>query len=50
MLESPEIVHFQEGMNVPESDVWLRQKGDYKGTFITLKMLQIIVNEMQYTF
>ena len=38
-------------MNEPESDVSLSQKGENKGTFITLKMLQTIVNnEMQDTF
>ena len=38
-----EIVHFQEYMNEPESDVWLSQKGENKGTFIALRMLQTIV-------
>ena len=39
-----EIVHFQEYMNEPESDVStvsLSQKDENKGTFITLKMLLI---------
>ena len=37
----PEIVHFQEYMNEPESDVWKSQKGEIsenKGTFIALRM------------
>ena len=47
---------YQEDLNTiftkePESDVWLSQKGENKGTFIALKMLQTIVNnEMQDTF
>ena len=46
-----EIVHFQENINEPEYDVWLNQKGENKGTFIALRMLQTIVNnEMQDTF
>ena len=49
-----EIVHFQEYMNEPESDVWMSQKGEIcenKGTFIALRMFQTIVNnEMQDTF
>ena len=46
-----EIFHFQEYMNEPESDVWLSKKGENKGTFIALKILQSIVNnEMQDKF
>ena len=52
-----EIVHFQEYMNEPESDVWLSQKSEIceskacKGTSIALRMFQAIVNnEMQDTF
>ena len=46
-----EIVHFQEYINEPESDVWSSQKGENKGTFIALRILQSVVNnEMQDTF
>ena len=46
-----EIVHFQEYMNELESDMWQSEKGENKGTFIGLRMLQTIVNnEMQSTF
>ena len=46
-----EILHFQEYINEPESDVWLSKKGENKGTFIALRMLQSIVdNEMRDTF
>src|SRR5277367_1458944 len=49
-----EIVHFQEYMNEPESDVWISQKGEIcenEGTFIALRMFQTIVNnELQDTF
>ena len=46
-----EIVHFQEYMNEPESAMLQSEKGENKGTFIALRMLQTIVNnEMQSTF
>ena len=35
-----EIDHFQEYINEPKSDVWLNQKGENKGIFIALRMLQ----------
>jgi len=38
-------------MNELESDVWLSQKGENKGTFVALRMLQTIVNnEMHGSF
>ena len=46
-----EIVHFQEYMKEPESDMLLSKKVENKGAFITWRMLQSIVNnEMQDTF
>ena len=39
-----EIVHFQENMNEPESDMQQSEKGENKGTYIALRMLQTIVN------
>ena len=46
-----EIVHFQEYMNDPVSDMQQSEKGENKGTFIALRMLQTFVNnEMQSTF
>ena len=46
-----EIVHFQEYLNEPESYMRQGEKGENKGTFIALRMLQTIVNnEMQSTF
>ena len=46
-----EIIHFQECMNEPESDMRQSEKGENKGTFIALRMLQTIVNnEIQSTF
>ena len=49
---SEEIVHFQEYMNDPESDIQQSEKGENKGrTFIALRMLKTIVNnEIQSTF
>ena len=45
-----EVVHFQVYTNKPEY-VYLSKKGENKGTFIALKMLQAILNnEMQDTF
>jgi len=38
-------------MNELESDVWLSKKGENKGTFAALRMLQTIVNnEMHGSF
>ena len=46
------IVHFQEDMNEPESDMWQSEKGENKGrTFIAVRRLLTIANkEMQDTF
>ena len=46
-----EIVHFQVYMNEAESDLRLSTKGENKGTFIALSILQAILNnEMQDSF
>ena len=46
----PEEVHFQEYMNEPESDMQQSEKGENKGTFIALRMLQTIVMKCKVHF